>query len=159
MFYFILSILIIFVVFLLKSKNSLQHSKKQKEILYFKKPLVTEQEKYFFNILVNNFFDYYIIPQTNLASIINKKKEFNKQWQNELYRNIDFAIINKTTFLPELLIEINDKTHNPKSRIERDKKVRQICLDAKINLITFYSNMPNKESYIIDRIKSELEKR
>ncbi len=50
------------------------------------------------------------MPQVNLASIIKKEKDFPTQYQNELYRNIDFGIFDKDTMEVKLLIEINDKT-------------------------------------------------
>ena len=72
-----------------------------------------------------------------------------------LYRNIDFGIFNQN-FEPLLLIEINDSTHNRPDRKERDKKVRNICENAGIKLITFYSDKSNKADYIINRIRGEL---
>lgn len=139
-----------------KNKNDLN---KNKEQIYFKKPLISQYEKYFFDILTENFQnDFYIIPQLNLASCIEKKKEFKSQYQNELYRNVDFALISKENYTPVLLIEINDQTHNQIKRIKRDIKVREICEDANINLIAFYSNLPNKKEYIIDRIFKEIKK-
>ena len=127
---------------------------------YEKKELLTEYEKYFYNIINNNFGnDYVIMPQVNLASVVNKIKDFPKQYQNELYRNIDFGIFTKNTLSPLLLIEINDKTHEQKERQDRDKKVRDICYKANIKLITFYSKYDNKPDYVINRIKNELTKK
>lgn len=57
-----------------------------------------------------------------------------------------------------LLIEINDKTHNKVSRKDRDLKVKKICNDVGINIINFYSNYPNEESYVVNRILSEVKK-
>ncbi len=126
---------------------------------YKTKQLMSEYEKYFFNILTENFSDTYLImPQVNLATIINKIKDYPKQYQNELYRNIDFGIFDKQTMQPLLLIEINDKTHERKDRIKRDIKVKEICNKANIDLITFYSKFDNKKEYIINRVTSELQK-
>ena len=131
----------------------------EKPKLYFKKEFLTKIEQYFFGILNKGFGeDYFVIPQVNLATIINKAKSFKYEYQNELYRNIDFALINKNTLLPDLLIEINDKTHNETSRIKRDIKVKNICEEANIKLINFYTDKPNEELYIINRLKNELKK-
>ena len=59
-----------------------------------------------------------VLPQVNLASVIDKKGDSN--FRNELFRNIDFGVFNKD-FKPLVLIEINDNTHFRKDRIERDK--------------------------------------
>lgn len=126
---------------------------------YKSKRIMSDCEKYFYDILTENFSkNYIILPQINLASIIDKEKDFNKQYQNELYRNIDFGLIEKDSQQVKLLIEINDKTHTMSDRIQRDKKVKQICEDAKINLITFYTKYDNKKDYVINRIKKELKK-
>jgi len=50
------------------------------------------------------------------------------------------------------LIELNDKSHQNKQRIKRDKKVKNICNKAKIPLICFYTDYPNEDNYVINRI-------
>lgn len=120
-----------------------------------KQSLCTKYEYYFYNIIKKRISpEYIIIPQINLATIIEKISE--QKFQNELYRNIDFGIFNKNTLEPLLLIEINDKTHNQPSKIKRDIKVKNICEEAEIKLIKFYSDKPNKPDYIISRINKEL---
>ena len=83
-------------------------------------------------------------------------KETSKTFANELFRNIDFGIFTKDCKKILLLIEIDDKTHQRKKRIERDKKVKDICTKAGIRLIKFYSNYPNEKQYVKNRIKREL---
>lgn len=136
-----------------------EEEKEQKINEYNKKSIMTENEKYFYNIFNKHFSkDYLILPQVNLATIINKNKEFEKQYQNELNRNIDFGIFDKENLTPLLLIEINDNSHNRKDRIKRDYKVKEICKNANLNLITFYTKYSNKENYIVNRINEELKK-
>lgn len=124
---------------------------------YNSKFLMTKNEQYFYNIINKAFSDKYLImPQVNLASILNKKKQYQNEYQNELFRNIDFGIFDKETTAPLLLIEINDKSHNEKKRQYRDVKVKGILQNANIKLITFYTKFTNKEDYIINRIKENL---
>lgn len=131
--------------------------KRQQSVTYSTKPLLSDYELKIYKIINNHFAnDYAIIPQVNLASIIKKQKKFPNQYQNELFRNIDIGIFDKTSYNPLLMIEINDKTHNEPNRIERDKKVKQILENANLKLITFYAKYDNKENYIIDRINEEL---
>lgn len=116
-----------------------------------KESLLTNYEKYFYDIFERNFGDKYKIQtQVNLASVITKTNKF--KYQNELYRNIDFGFFDKETLKPLLLIEINDATHQNKNRYERDLKVRNILEQAGIKLITFYSFYDNNEDYIVHRI-------
>lgn len=138
-------------------KNTPPQKNEEQEHKYESKGLLTDYEKYFFDTINNEFgSNYYIMPQVNLASVVNKIKDFPTQYQNELYRNIDIGIFDKSDMTPQLLIEINDKTHNQQKRIARDKKVHEICKLANLQLITFYSNYPNKREYIIKRINESL---
>lgn len=120
-----------------------------------KDSLITDYERYFYNILEGNFGDEYKIQtQVNLASIV--KKVDNSKYQNELFRNIDFGIFEKSTLKPLLLIEINDSTHKKGNRYKRDLNVRKILEESGIKLITFYSSYSNKRFYVIDKITKEL---
>lgn len=151
-------LIVYFIVRKFKPQNNSKNKNQSSKTKYQSKQLMSEYEKYFYEILSKNFAqDYIIMPQVNLASIIEKIKDFPKQYQNELYRNIDFGIFDKTTMKPLLLIEINDKTHNQPDRIKRDLKVKEICNQANIKLITFYTKYDNKPNYIISRVKKELE--
>ena len=124
---------------------------------YTQKKLMTNYEKYFYNILIEleNEYNIKVQPQVNLATIINVNS--NTKYHNELFRNIDFAIFTKDYEYLLLLIEINDKTHSQNNRINRDKKVKNIVEEAGIKLITFYSNYPNNKEYVKNRIKKELD--
>lgn len=126
----------------------------KEETIYQLKPIMTNYEKYFYDILKELNDEYVVIPQLNLASVV--KKINNNRYYSELFRNIDFAIFSKNYSKLLLLIEINDKTHNTKKRKERDLKVKKICDDINIKLITFYSNYPNEKNYVIDRVKNNL---
>ena len=153
---FIIFIISIAIIIKLKNKKITKQKNKNNN-QYHEKNLLTKNEMYFFEIIKKNFSDKYIImPQVNLASIIEKNKNYPTQYQNELFRNVDFGIFDKKTTKPLLLIEINDSTHNQYKRKERDKKVKEICEKAQIKIINFYTNYPNKENYIVKRIKENL---
>lgn len=122
---------------------------------YFLKPFLTSYEIDFYNKIKELENDYIIIPQVNLASIIDKKQYNKRTYRNELFRNIDFGIFNKK-FEILLLIEINDKSHNSMSRKDRDLKVQKIVNDCNIPLIKFYTYYPNEKNYVLNRIKQHL---
>ena len=123
---------------------------------YLKKSLMTKYEKYFYDILIElkDELEIEIMPQVNLASIVNKVG--NSKFRNELFRNIDFGVFTKDYTELLLLIEINDKTHKQINRKIRDKKVDMIVKSAGIRLIKFYTDYPNKSDYIKDRVKKEI---
>ena len=124
---------------------------------HVKAKTITDNEKYFLDIIKKHFKqDYDIRIQVPLSSVIEKEKEFERQYQNELNRIIDIGIFDKDTSYPLLLIEINDPTHFKKDRQVRDAKVKNICDQAGIKLIAFWTNYSNTEEYILNRVNTNL---
>ena len=124
-----------------------------------KKQSLTNNEKYFYTIIKKHFAsNYEIRAQVPLISVIEKIKDYKNEYQNELFRVIDFGIFDKSTTEPLLLIEINDESHNIKKRQYRDIRVKEICNDANLELISFWTNYDNSEQYIVNRISQKLKK-
>lgn len=133
--------------------NSINYTK-NKETIYTRKKLMTDYEYKFYNILKGLEDNYTIVPQLNLAAVV--KKINNNRYYSELFRNIDFAIFTKDYQELLLLIELNDQSHNNYNRKDRDLKVKKICNDIGVKLMTFYTKYPNEKTYVINRIKNEL---
>lgn len=111
-------------------------TRKRKPRYVLKESLMSRTEYEYFRIIDGYFGDRYIIlPQINLASIIDKVGD---GFRTELFRNVDFGVFDYN-YRPVLLIEINDNTHFRKDRIERDEKVSAICKKAKIPLVSFWT--------------------
>lgn len=134
--------------------------KEEEEILkektvYKKKNIMTDYEYKFYLILKElEKYNYKVIPQVNLATIVEKVN--NKKYYTELFRNIDFVIFNEDLTDVLLLIEVNDATHNTKKRKSRDIKVKSICANAGLNLITFYTKYANEKSYVLNRVLASI---
>ncbi len=119
-------------------------------INYIRKDFLTYNEKIFYKkLLFLEELGYKIFPQINLSTLIQKIS--NQKYQNELYRNIDFGVFDSDLKII-LLIELNDQTHNSWQRKDRDLKVKKICEDANIPLLTFYTKYPNHDDYVKNRI-------
>lgn len=120
---------------------------------YLKNSLMTHVENEYYKIF-DSFFgdDYIILPQINLASVIEKE---GSGYRNELFRNVDFGVFD-FNYRPILLIEINDSTHLRKDRISRDKKVNAICKKARIPLVTFRTSDGIDRSVIYRDLKKYL---
>ena len=129
-------------------------NKKRQPRYFVKDKLLTATEIKYYDairsVVGNNFL---VLPQINLASVIDKEGETN--FRNELFRNIDFAIFDYD-FHPLVLIEINDNTHFRKDRIERDQKVLSICKKAGIPLVTFWVKDGLDVNYIANTLHSAL---
>ena len=127
----------------------------REETIYQKRNFMTNYEYKFYQNIKELEDEYQIVPQLNLAAVT--KKINNNRYYSELFRNIDFAIFSKDYQELLLLIEINDQTHNNYNRRDRDMKVKKICNDIGVKLITFYTKYPNEKTYVINRIKNELD--
>ena len=125
------------------------------ENIYREKTLMTNIEKNFYQKLKALEPKYQIIPQVNLGAIIEKIS--NEKFENELFRNIDYGIFSNDFSKVLLLIELNDQTHNLPQRKKRDIKVKEICNKANIPIMTFYTNYPNNQEYVINRILNKIE--
>ncbi len=102
-----------------------------------KRALLSEPEIEFLELLRRIAPDRYeVVPQTALAAVIDKTT--NAQYRNELFRICDYCFVNKRTFEPLLLVELNDSSHLRADRRARDEKVAAICADARLPLITFW---------------------
>lgn len=146
------------IKFLAKLLNAQDESNKQEtkqENLYKAKNLMTKNELVFYNKLKELEYEYKIVPQLNLGTVIQKTT---KGYRNELFKNIDFAIFSNDFSKLLLLVELNDSTHKQSKRRKRDKRVKEICSKANIKLITFYTTYPNEKEYVVNRIKQEIKK-
>ena len=142
--------------YLLKNNLSYSSTDSTSKPIYSKKRFMTSSERNFYDKIkcLESEYSLKIIPQINLATIV--KKEANTNYYTDLFRNIDFAIFDREMRDVLLLIELNDRTHDSRKRKYRDKKIRFICEQCKIKLITFYTKYDNDQSYVLERIKHEI---
>ena len=123
----------------------------ESDFLYSLKPsIITKNELNYFNAIKSVLSeDYLVFPQMNLAAVINKAE--GSRYHTELFRNVDF-IITDSNYKPLVLLELNDQSHTDKNRKERDQKVKNICEEAGIPLITLWTSYGVKPEYIKRRI-------
>lgn len=119
-----------------------------------KSSLITQKEKPYLTTIKQSLpKGYFVQPQINLASIIVKNGDF--KYQNELFRNIDACIFDMS-YKPIVLIEINDSSHNDYRRRDRDTKVKNICEEAGIKLITFWTGYGLNKDYIYKKVNQAI---
>lgn len=78
---------------------------------------------------------YEVCVQAPLVSVIDKVS--GGAFRNELFRVVDYLIVDSVSYEPLLLVELNDASHNRADRRERDRKVAEICADAGMPLVAF----------------------
>lgn len=111
------------------------------------------EQAYFTAIKASVPSDYFVFPQINLSSFIERTD--NARFRNELFRNIDFLITDKD-YRPKIAVEINDSTHLNAERKERDEKILKICEEAGIPLIKFWTSYGVNQEYIKSKIDEVL---
>ena len=115
-----------------------------------KQEILNPYEMRFYNILRQTLkLKYTIIPQVNLQSIILTNTNTRN---DELYRNVDFAIFHSKDFIPFLIIELNGQQHYTNQYyIERDKSIKKILEKVELPLLTIdikdLKQMSDKEIY------------
>ena len=160
---FVLIIIFLMVVFFFiiishfgNNYNNMEINDTSSIVNYVPKRFLSNNEYNFLTKFIDleNELHVHIVPQVNLASIIEKKSDY--RFNTELFRNIDFGIFSADYGKLLLLIELNDESHNNFHRKKRDIKVKDICNKAGIKLITFYTKYSNEKEYVKNRIKEEL---
>jgi len=133
--YFYLLIIVSFIFYIKYREQKLREGK---ELPYKKKgELMTKAEKEFFDVLekvVNN--RYYIIPQVKISNlaIVSGTRNY-KTYLNKIDRKtVDFVLFDKQ-FLPVVVIELDDSSHNNLSRKERDDFVDKIMNKVGLKII------------------------
>ncbi len=133
----------------------MKRNKYDDEFLYDPKPrLMSEVEEEFFEAIKEVLPEGFLVfPQVNLAAFIERTDS--ARYRGELFRNVDFLVTDED-YLPRTVIEINDSTHHKPDRRERDERVRMICEEAGIPMITLWTSYGVKLDYIEERISDSL---
>ena len=154
-----ITIIIIIILILEKIIENAQNTEKKEEIIqnnYEKKEyLLTKNELKFYKILkeITNNLNLELFCQVSLYQIIKSKsyKEFNKIKS----KSIDFVITEKNCKIL-LCIELDDKTHEQKKRIDRDNFINKIFEDNKIKLLRIKTQEYYNKEEIQEKIKNKI---
>ena len=120
-----------------------------------KQYLISRSEDSYFSAILSALPNgYHAFPQVNLASFVVKND--NSPFHNELFRNVDFLVTNER-YTPLFVIEINDQTHLNKERKERDEKVQNICEEAGIPVVRFWTTYGVNQEYISKKIRETIQ--
>lgn len=117
-----------------RKNNEYKFYDENKEYI-LKQEILNKFEMRFYNIVRQALkLKYTIIPQVNLQSIISTNTNTRN---DELYRNVDFALFHSKSFVPFLIIELNGQQHYTNEYyIERDKSVKSILDRVQLPLLT-----------------------
>lgn len=133
-----------------QSTESLSEKPIEEIFPYQKKSyLMTNAERNFFKVLHEAVGEkYYIVPQVPLSNIVEvqypHKREY--KYRNKINRRyLDFVLFDREYFTPQIVIELDDKTHELPDRIIRDSFVDKVLKTAGIRI----EHIKNNHSYAI----------
>lgn len=146
---FIIIILVLIIIALayinVKNENSKKENtddnKIENNMPYVKKYLLTKNEWAFYKKIkpICDKNNLHIISKVRLADIVEVKKGLeNKEWQKYFNKiknkHVDFILCNPENLAIIAIIELDDKTHERKDRIESDNFKNKLfdCIDYKL---------------------------
>ena len=130
---------------------------------YRRKFLLTKNEYWFYKSLkeIADKYDFAVLAKIRFADLVEvsaeaDKKEYMKYFGKIKSKHIDFILCKKDNLYPELLIELNDSSHNKEDRIKRDDFIKKIAEKVGYKMV-FVGGTQNLEETIIKalEIKSE----
>lgn len=157
--FFILAVVLI--VFAVIAKQSSKKGKNTESFQYQKlDALFSPAERSFFGVIklaVNEKGE--VLGKIRVADVITPKKgQQRSDWQRSFNKisskHFDFLICNKDDLSPICAIELNDKSHNSKSRKERDRFLEAACKSAGLPLL----QVPAKSAYQVTEIRALISK-
>jgi uncharacterized protein DUF2726 len=120
--------------------------------------LLTPAERSFYGVLKNAIpSEIDIMCKVRVADVLKPFPGMSRSdWQiafNKITgKHFDFVLCSADTSEVQVVIELDDKSHNTKSRMKRDEFLVHACADADLPLIRFKA----KRSYVPDEITQEI---
>lgn len=115
------------------NNNKDENQNVDKKIPYNKKYLLTKNEWKFYKAIkpIADKLGYCILAKIRMADLVEVEKSLNKsEWQtyfNKINKkHIDFALCNPENLKIEILIELDDKTHENEARKTRDVFIEKV---------------------------------
>ena len=101
--------------------------------------------------------EYRIFAQVHLSTILDHKVK-GQSWRGALShihrKSVDFVLCEKDYLSPQLIIELDGKSHNREDRQERDTEVERILEDAGLPLL----RIQNHGTFDAEAIKEQVNK-
>ncbi|WP_019881570.1 MULTISPECIES: DUF2726 domain-containing protein [unclassified Methylophilus] len=143
--------LIVLVLLLFKKKTPTQPWWKDVEWPFYAKQLLSQPEQVLFHRLINALPDHIVLAQVQVSQVLGVKKGVNfYEWNNRINRlSYDFVICRKDCSVVAV-IELDDKSHESKDRIEADKRKDRATASAGIRMIRWHVKSMPDEITIVD---------
>ncbi len=146
-----------------KKPESVDNDEEIEKLPYRRKFLLTKNEYWFYKSLkeIADKYGFAVLAKIRFADLVEvsaeaDKKEYMKYFGKIKSKHIDFILCKKDNLYPELLIELNDSSHNKEDRIKRDDFIKKIAEKVGYKMV-FVGGTQNLKETIIKalEIKSE----
>ncbi len=145
-----------------KSSPETDKEEESAKLPYRPKYLLTKNELYFYKHL-KRFADdnnYTVLAKVRLADLIEvsvpeNSKEFFKYFAKIRSKHIDFMLCERENLSPQLIIELNDSSHNQTDRKERDDFVKTVLEKAGYKIV-FLAGAENLNEILINKMEISL---
>jgi len=134
--------------------------KRKKRVYEYRKKdfFMTRSEHEFFDTLISIIGNkYYIFAQVHLSTFLyHKIKKQNRlgAFSHINQKSVDFVLCDKSYISPKLVIELDDKTHERKSRILRDDEVNRILETARLPILRIKNYKDLDSNELLNKINS-----
>lgn len=119
-----------------------------------KRTYITRAEREFLQTLRSILDDRYeVCVQAPLVAVLDKE---NGGYRNELFRVVDYLIVDAASYAPLLFVELNDASHNRPERAARDEKVFSLCAAADMPIIAFTTEEAHNVPFVRKQITKML---
>ena len=151
--------LIVLVIEILKKPNGKEAEKKLYD--YKKKQFfLSRAEHECYDALMKAVGDkYYVFPQVHLPTIVDNKV-VGQNWRGAFKhineKSVDFVLCDKAYIAPQLVIELDDRTHERADRIDRDKEVERILEGAGLPILRLENHGRFDPQMLSEKIVSSL---
>ena len=121
-------------------------------------PLFSPAERSFLGVLVQAVPDEsLVLGKVRVADVITPEKGLSRpKWQSAFNRisakHFDYVVCDRATLRVLSAVELNDKSHKWKKRVDRDAFLREACTSAGLHLIEFDA----KPSYSVVEVRRQL---
>ncbi len=123
--------------------------------------IFTPAELKFYKILKESLPEYAILGKVRVADIINvdskkAKGKYLKYFNRISKKHVDFLICDRETFSPLVAIELDDKSHERKERVERDEFMDKAFKMAALPLLRIKVQKDYDTKEIREKVKNVL---
>ncbi len=121
-------------------------------------PLFSPAERSFLGVLMQAVPDEAIVMgKVRVADVLTPVKGLERsKWQTAFNKisakHFDYVVCDRSTLKVLSVVELNDKSHKAKKRIERDAFLREACSSAGLRLLEFEA----KASYSVAEVRNQL---